>query len=74
MSNRENEAGKSGVSLVPLFCRDRICVIALMLMPANATSETSSRMPPPTQPPATPATPPRCESGQEFEPEVKQYY
>jgi hypothetical protein len=46
MSNRENEAGKSGINLVMLaIAALAICAIALLLMPAHATTEVSEQAP-----------------------------
>jgi hypothetical protein len=77
MSNRENETGKSGVSLVPLVLAAIVaCIIALMLMPAHATSETSEANAVTYAAAGDAGYLPGqiANQGKEFEPEVKQYY
>jgi hypothetical protein len=77
MSNRENEAGKSAVSLVPLILAAiTICVIAILLMPASATSETSEANAVTYAAAGDAGYLPAqiVNQGRESEPEVKQYY
>jgi hypothetical protein len=77
MSNRENEARKSGVSLVPLFLAAlAICVIAVMLMPAHANSEASEANAVTYAAAGDAGYLPAqiVNQGKESEPEVKQYY
>jgi hypothetical protein len=77
MSNRENEAGKSGVSLVPLILAAiAICAIAVLLMPAHANSEASEANAVTYAAAGDAGYLPAqiANQGKEFEPEVKQYY
>jgi hypothetical protein len=77
MSNRENEARKSGVSLVPLFLAAlAMCVIALLLMPAHANSEASEANTVTYAAAGDAGYLPAqiVNQGKEDEPEVQQYY
>jgi len=77
MSNRENEVGKTGFSLVAWgLAAIAICAIAVLLMPAHATTEVSAQSPvihaAAREIGYLPAQIPN--RGREFEPEVEMYY
>jgi hypothetical protein len=77
MSNRENEVGKPGINLVAwALAAIAICAIAVMMMPAHATGE-SSEANAVTYAAAGDAgyLPAQLvNQGKEFEPEVSMYY
>ena len=77
MSNRENETGNSGFSLVPLvLAAIAICAIAILLTPAHATGESSEANTVAYAAAGDAGYLPAqiVNQGKEDEPEVQQYY